>query len=144
VIFPATTGTSAPTSDLSQSRGTPTAAPRSTARYTSSRAFAAARSPGLHGHEHFGAAADGVWFRDEPNTPGPRLNGYGVYMGDRVQLQCYGWGQAIGQYNNRLWYRSANLTRPSAPGRSNVGWLNAHFINDGSNTNVVDAGVPPC
>jgi hypothetical protein len=87
---------------------------------------------------------DGVWFRDEPNTPGPRLNGYGVYMGDRVQLQRYGWGQAIGQYSNRLWYQSANLTRPSAPGRSNVGWLNAHFINDGSNTNVVDAGVPPC
>lgn len=87
---------------------------------------------------------DGVWFRDNPNVSSPRLNGYGVYAGDRVQLQCFGWGAAIGPYADRLWYRSANLTRPSAPGRANVGWLNAHFINDGKAANVVDAGVPAC
>lgn len=87
---------------------------------------------------------DGVWFRDNPNVSSPRLNGYGVYRGDRVQLQCFTWGPVIGGYANRLWYRSANLTRPSAPGRANVGWLNAHYVNDGKATNVVDAGVPAC
>ena len=87
---------------------------------------------------------DGVWFRDNPNASGPRLNGYGVYAGDRVQLQCYGTGTPIGPYANHIWYRAANLTRPNATGRPNVGWLNAHFINDGKNTNVVDPGVPAC
>jgi hypothetical protein len=87
---------------------------------------------------------DGVWFRDNPNVSGPRLNGYGVYMGDRVQLQCFGWGQSIGTYGNRLWYRSANITRPNAPGRVNAGWLNAHYVNDGKGANVIDPGVPAC
>jgi cell wall-associated NlpC family hydrolase len=87
---------------------------------------------------------DGVWFRDNPNAGGPRLNGYGVYAGDRVQLRCYGWGEAIGAYGNRLWYSSANLTRPNAPGRANVGWLNAHYVNDGQNANAVVPGVRPC
>lgn len=48
---------------------------------------------------------DGVWFRDNPNLSGPRLNGYGVYAGDRVQLQCYGTGASIGPYANHMWYR---------------------------------------
>ena len=87
---------------------------------------------------------DGVWFRDNPNISGPRLTGYGVYAGDRVQLRCYGWGEAIGRYGNRLWYSSANLTRPNAPGRANVGWLNAHYVNDGQNANAVVPGVPAC
>ena len=87
---------------------------------------------------------DGVWFRDNPNVSGPRLNGYGVYAGDRIQLRCYGWGEAIGAYGNRLWYSSANLTRPNAPGRTDVGWLNAHYVNDGQNANAVVPGVRPC
>lgn len=87
---------------------------------------------------------DGVWFRDNPGISGPRLNGYGVYMNDRVELRCYGWGEALGPYKNRLWYMSANLTRPSAPGRANVGWLNAHYVNDNKVANEVAPGVPPC
>lgn len=87
---------------------------------------------------------DGVWFRDNPNVSGPRLNGYGVYAGDPVQLRCYGWGEAIGRYGNRLWYSSADLTRPNAPGRPNAGWLNAHYVNDGQNANAVVPGVKPC
>ena len=87
---------------------------------------------------------DGVWFRDNPAVSGPRLNGYGVYAGDRVQLRCYGWGEAMGRYGNRLWYSSANLTRPNAPGRPNVGWLNAHYVNDGQAANAVVPGVRPC
>jgi hypothetical protein len=87
---------------------------------------------------------DGVWFRDNPNVSGPRLDGFGVYAGDRVQLRCYGWGEPIGRYGNRLWYSSADVTRPNAPGRANVGWLNAHYVNDGQNANAVVPGVRPC
>ncbi|GLZ51680.1 hypothetical protein Acsp07_12970 [Actinomycetospora sp. NBRC 106378] len=87
---------------------------------------------------------DGVWFRDNPAASGPRLGGYGVYQNDRVQLRCYGWGESIGRFGNRLWYYSANLTRPNAPGRPNVGWLNAHFVDDRQNANAVVPGVPAC
>lgn len=87
---------------------------------------------------------DGVWFRDNPAVSGPRATGYGVYAGDRVELRCYGWGESLGRYGNRLWYYSANLTRPNAPGRNNIGWLNAHYVNDGQNANVVVGGVQAC
>lgn len=87
---------------------------------------------------------DGVWFRDNPAVSGPRLNGYGVYGGDRVELRCYGWGESLGRYQNRLWYYAGNVTRPSAPGRANVGWLNAHYVNDGQNANVAAPGVAAC
>jgi hypothetical protein len=39
-----------------------------------------------------------------------------------------------------------NLTRPNVPGSGapNVGFLNAHYINDQQLANQVDAGVPAC
>jgi hypothetical protein len=90
---------------------------------------------------------DGVWFRNSPQTANTdRVTGHGVYAGDVVQLQCYAWGDAVGAYNNTLWYYANNVTRPtvSANGQPNVGFLNAHYINDGQAANVVDAGVPAC
>lgn len=90
---------------------------------------------------------DGVWFRNSPRTEDTdRATGHGVYAGDQVQLQCYAWGDAVGAYNDTLWYYVNNLTRPtvSSNGQPNVGYLNAHYINDGQNANVVDAGVGQC
>lgn len=90
---------------------------------------------------------DGVWFRNSPhNSDTDRVNGHGVYMNDTVQLSCYAWGDAVGPYADRLWYYAYNLTRPTVPGttRSNEGYLNAHYINDGKAANVVDSGVPLC
>jgi uncharacterized membrane protein YgcG len=90
---------------------------------------------------------DGVWFRNSPHTADTdRVTGHGVYMGDRVQLQCYAWGDAVGAYSNRLWYYVNNVTRPIVPsnGQPNVGYLNAHYINDGAPANVVDTGVGQC
>jgi hypothetical protein len=87
---------------------------------------------------------DGVWFRNSPHTADTdRVTGQGVYAGDQVQLQCYAWGDPVGAYNNTLWYYASNLTRPTVPatGRSNVGFLNAHYINDGQAANVVDGGA---
>lgn len=88
---------------------------------------------------------DGVWFRNSPHTADTdRVTGLGVYMNEQVQLQCYGWGDAVGKFNDTLWYRVANVTRPTVEGRIDSGWLNAHYINDGKNASQVDAGVSPC
>ena len=88
---------------------------------------------------------DGVWFRNSPHTADTsRTTGLGVYKNEQVQLQCYAFGDAVGRYNNSLWYYVNDVTRPTNNGRPNVGFLNAHYINDGQNANVVDAGVPAC
>jgi hypothetical protein len=88
---------------------------------------------------------DGVWFRNSPHTADTdRVTGHGVYMNEQVQLQCYAWGDAVGPYNNTLWYYALNVTRPSNAGVTNQGYLNAHYINDGKSANQIDAGVPQC
>lgn len=88
---------------------------------------------------------DGVYFRNSPRTADtPRITGLGVYANERVQLICYSWGDAVGAYNNSLWYRVNNVTRPTAVGLPNTGYLNSHYINDGKLANRINAGVPPC
>jgi hypothetical protein len=88
---------------------------------------------------------DGVYFRNSPHTADTsRTPGLGVYMNERVQLICYGWGDAVGPYNDKLWYDVSDATRPTANGVANEGWLNAHYIADGKSANVLDAGVSVC
>jgi hypothetical protein len=89
---------------------------------------------------------DGVYFRNSPNWGDTsRTYGLGVFMNERVQLECFTSGQAIGPYNDSLWYYVLNVTRPvNYNGAPNQGMLNAHYINDGQNANIVDAGVPAC
>jgi hypothetical protein len=92
---------------------------------------------------------DGVWFRNSPHTADTsRITGLGVYKNEQVQLQCYAFGDAVGPYNDSLWYYVNDVSRPTVNvngvDRPNVGFLNAHYINDGKNANVVDAGVPAC
>lgn len=77
---------------------------------------------------------DGVWFRNSPHMADTdRVAGHGVYAGDQVGLHCYAVGDSVGPYNDSLWYYVDNLTRPTALGNgaSNVGYLNAHYVNDG-------------
>jgi hypothetical protein len=88
---------------------------------------------------------DGVWFRNSPHTADTsRITGLGVYAGEQVQLQCYAFGDSVGSYNDRLWYRVTNVTRPTNNGQPNTGYLNAHYINDGKDANDIDSGVPAC
>jgi hypothetical protein len=88
---------------------------------------------------------DGVWFRNSPHTSDTdRVTGHGVYMGERVQEVCYAWGDAVGPYNNGLWYFVLNVTRPVNAGVENSGYLNAHYINDGTVANEIVPGVPQC
>ena len=88
---------------------------------------------------------DGVWFRNSPHTSDTdRVTGHGVYVNERVELQCYAWGDSVGAYNNTLWYFVLNVTRPTNAGVTNSGYLNAHYINDGLAANQIDAGVSQC
>jgi hypothetical protein len=88
---------------------------------------------------------DGVWFRNSPHEGDTsRITGLGVYMNERVELRCYAFGDAVGPYADRLWYDVVNVSRPTNDGAPNVGYLNAHFINDGKVANAVDPGVPAC
>ena len=57
---------------------------------------------------------DGVWFRNSPHTADTdRVTGHGVYKNERVQLECYAKGDAVGPYSDRLWYYVLNVTRPT-------------------------------
>lgn len=90
---------------------------------------------------------DGVWFRNSPRVADTnRITGHGVYANDRVRIQCHAWGDTVGSYSNRLWYRVDNVTRPTVPtnGAANNGYLNAHYVNDGLAANQVASGVPAC
>jgi len=88
---------------------------------------------------------DGVYFRNSPHwNDTSRITGLGVYMNEQVQLQCYGFGDAVGPYGVTLWYYVKNVSRPTVNGQSDVGWLSTHFINDGKTGNQIDAGVPAC
>lgn len=60
---------------------------------------------------------DGAWFRNRPHTADTdRLTGHGVYVNERVQLQRYARGDAVGAYHNTLWYFVLNVTRPTNVG----------------------------
>lgn len=88
---------------------------------------------------------DGVYFRRSPNTGDTsRTTGLGVYKNERVQLQCYTFGQPVGLYNNSLWYYALNISRPTNNGTANQGMLNAHYVDDKQGANVIDSGVPAC
>ena len=88
---------------------------------------------------------DGVWFRTSPHTGDTdRVTGHGVYRGDRVALECHARGDSVGAHANHLWYRVRNLSRPTVGGRSNDGFLNAHYVDDGTVADQVVANVRPC
>ena len=90
---------------------------------------------------------DGVWFRNSARiSDTDKVDGHGVYAGDSVQLMCYVYGEVVGNANNSLWYFVTNITRPTVykTGAPNVGYLNAHYINDGMQANQTDAGVSQC
>ena len=91
---------------------------------------------------------DGVNFRSGPdwNARVP-LTGYGVYAGESVRLNCWQGGTNVPRRDggtNLVWYRADNASRPSAAGRANSGWINAHFVNDGTGPGQVAPGVPAC
>ena len=85
----------------------------------------------------------GVYWRRTPNWNDPIDNpGYGVYTGDRVQLNCWVRGGTVPPYyNNPLWYQATVM---AGRGKGS-GLVNDHFLDTGINVpNIIVPGVPPC
>ncbi|MFI5497205.1 hypothetical protein [Actinoplanes sp. NPDC051859] len=88
---------------------------------------------------------DGVWFRNSPHTNDTdRVTGLGVYQNERVRAICWADGDAVGRYGNRIWYNAENLSRATAGGRTNAGFLNTHYVDDGMSAGHPAPGVPKC
>jgi hypothetical protein len=91
---------------------------------------------------------DGVNFRSAPDwNARVALTGYGVYAGELVRLNCWQSGTNVPRRDggtNLIWYQADNTSRTAAAGRANSGWINAHFVNDGTGPGQVAPGVPAC
>jgi hypothetical protein len=91
---------------------------------------------------------DGIYFRNSPNWDDAiRVTGHGVFAGDRVRLKCWEYGTNVPRRDgssNTVWYIADNVTRPTSPLGANTGWINAHFVNDGTGPNQVASGVIRC
>ena len=89
---------------------------------------------------------DGVWFRTDTQNNTRRVTDLGIYAGDYMAVECWSWGVPIGGYNNHIWYRGSNQTRPTVPrtGEPNRGWMNTHYINDGMTADHPNPNVPDC
>jgi len=85
-------------------------------------------------------ADGGVYYRNSPRWADVRaVPGVGVYTGDRVQLICGAFGDAVGPYDNMAWSYVNNLSRGVGSG-----WVSEHFIDDGASANSFVAGEPMC
>jgi hypothetical protein len=91
---------------------------------------------------------DGIYFRSSPNDADAiRAAGIGVFAGERVALNCWASGTNVQRRDggvNTVWYQAANVSRTTAAGRANEGWINAHFIDDRTGPNQVAPGVRAC
>ena len=87
-------------------------------------------------------ASGGIYWRSAPdwNTP-EAIAGNGVYPDSVIAVHCYqsGAGNVPGS-SNTMW-EQASIVGGSGSGS---GWINEHFINDGSPINQPSPGVPAC
>ncbi len=76
-------------------------------------------------------AETGVFWRNSPSwSDTNRVPGEGVYNGDEVSIECWGWGDSVGPWGNKLWYLVVDLSRgPDADGNYQEGWVNDHFLD---------------
>lgn len=94
---------------------------------------------------------DGIYFRSEPDWNKPiRVTGVGVYAGESIRLKCWTAGTNVPRPDggaNYIWYLAENVSsgRTTVLGYgANVGYINAHFVNDGTGPNEVAPGVVQC
>ena len=87
-------------------------------------------------------ASGGIYWRSAPdwNTP-EAIAGNGFYPDTIISVQCYqsGAGNVPGS-SDSMW-EQATVVGGSGSGS---GWINEHFINDGSSINQPSPGVPAC
>jgi hypothetical protein len=87
-------------------------------------------------------ASGGIYWRSAPdwNTP-EAVSGNGFYPGTVIAVSCYQTGAAnVPGSSDGMWEQASWV---SGQGNGH-GWVNEHFINDGSGINQPSPGVPPC
>jgi hypothetical protein len=87
-------------------------------------------------------AAGGIYWRSAPDwNTAEASTGNGFYPGTVIAVSCYqsGVGDVPGSTDD-MWEQASWV---SGSGRGS-GWINEHFIADGSPINVPSPGVPPC
>jgi hypothetical protein len=86
-------------------------------------------------------ADGGIYWRSAPDwSTAEATNGNGVYPDTTISVHCYQSGAAIPDSTNTMW-EQATIASGSGTGS---GWINEHYINDGSALNQPSPGVPPC
>ena len=100
-------------------------------------------SPALPAHEFSVMnATGGVYWRSAPdwNTP-EAVAGNGFYPGTIISVSCYQSGAADVPGSADGMWEQANWVAGPGGGQ---GWINEHFIADGSGINQPSPGIPPC
>lgn len=100
-------------------------------------------SPSLPPHEFFVMnASGGVYWRSAPNWSTPEaVAGNGFYPGTIILVSCYQSGAANVPGSADGMWEQANWV--AGPGTGH-GWINDHFIANGSGINQPSPGIPPC
>ena len=87
-------------------------------------------------------ASGGIYWRSAPdwNTP-EAVAGNGFYPDTTIAVHCYQSGAANVPGSADSMWEQASVAGGSGHGS---GWVNEHFINDGSAINQPSPGAPPC
>jgi hypothetical protein len=87
-------------------------------------------------------AAGGIYWRSGPdwNTP-VAVAGNGFYPGTVIKISCYQPGAAnVPGSADSMWEQASWVSGPG----TGSGWINEHFISDGSAINQPSPGAPAC
>jgi hypothetical protein len=87
-------------------------------------------------------ASGGIYWRSAPDWNAAEATaGNGFYPGTVIKVSCYQTGAAnVPGSSDNMWEQASWV---SGPGRGS-GWINEHFIGDGSAINRPSAGAAPC
>ncbi len=87
-------------------------------------------------------ASGGIYWRSGPDwNTAEAVAGNGFYPGTVISVSCYQSGAAnVPGSTDSMWEQASWASGPG----SGHGWINEHFINDGSAINQPSPGVPPC
>lgn len=87
-------------------------------------------------------ASGGIYWRSGPDwNTAEAVAGNGFYPGTVISVSCYQSGAAnVPGSSDSMWEQASWVSGPG----SGHGWINEHFINDGSAINQPSPGVPPC
>jgi hypothetical protein len=99
--------------------------------------------PGLPAGEFYVQnATGGIYWRSAPDWNAAEATaGNGFYPGTVIKIICYQAGAAnVPGSADSMWEQASWVSGPG----TGSGWVNEHFVNDGSAINQPSPGAPPC